>query len=295
MNRDIRSMIKEVNRFSLPLVANQLLNMVLTTVLAAIVGRISMEGIAIAEVVDQFFYALIGIVGVGVVVFNIESSKVRLVDDKDFLNWFRSCSEVNFLLGIVAVFSTWFFAKPLLFHLYHFEDAILFLSVRYARIFSLTVFAWLLIFSFSNLLKVKKKTKEIFFCGLLSGAVQLLLSYGLVFHYFTENDRILGVAIGSTIAVFVQLGCYLFLIRKDIVDSFSIVATYRKKLLQKSVPFILQEILEGSIFSVLVIALITRRGTHIIASYGVDMKLVEFCLVPMYMYCQSLMVLIGEN
>lgn len=56
----------------------------------------------------------------------------------------------------------------------------------------------------------------------------------------------------------------------------------------------LQEVLEGSVFSVLIITLIAKLGENIISSYSISMKIVSICLLPMYMYCNSLTVLVGE-
>ncbi|MGP1411610.1 MAG: MATE family efflux transporter [Peptoanaerobacter stomatis] len=62
----------------------------------------------------------------------------------------------------------------------------------------------------------------------------------------------------------------------------------------KSIPLMLQEVLEGSVFSVLIITLIARLGENVISSYSISMRIVSLCLLPMYMYCNSLTVLVGE-
>lgn len=57
MNKNIA---KELNHFSLPLVANNF-SILISSLLAAIIGRISINAIAATEVVNTFIYSLIGI------------------------------------------------------------------------------------------------------------------------------------------------------------------------------------------------------------------------------------------
>lgn len=53
-----KKVFKQLNVFSLPLIFNQF-NIIITTLLATIIGRISMNAIASTEVVDNFLYCLI--------------------------------------------------------------------------------------------------------------------------------------------------------------------------------------------------------------------------------------------
>ncbi|WP_161900114.1 MATE family efflux transporter [Candidatus Enterococcus leclercqii] len=66
-------------------------------------------------------------------------------------------------------------------------------------------------------------------------------------------------------------------------------------LLKKSGILFLQELLEGSVFQVLLTAALVRLGGLIFAAYQVCRTLTEIFLAPMFMYCSGLLVLIGEK
>lgn len=289
-----RKVFKDINVFSIPLILNSLFSIVIYTIMTSIIGRISVNAIISTQVVDTLNYAIVGIVGVGTLIFNIESSRIRLVNEKDFYDWFKSCYIINFIIGLTAIIVTFILAKPILFKVYELRLENLDITCKYAYIISFSILANMLIFSMSNLLKVNKKTKEIFVIGIIGSLVQVLLSYIFVYKILEGNYKVLGVAISSVIAIFLQLLLFIFLLKDDIIKSFNIKSSKKRELVLKSIPLMLQEILEGSVFLVLIITLITRLGKDIISSYSISMTIVAFCLVPMYMYCNALTVLVGE-
>ena len=95
MRKVFLSTFQDINSFSLPLILNNIFNLLISMVLTSIVGRISTGAIVSNEIIDTLNYAILGIAGVGTLIFNIESSKVRLVNKNDFFDWFKSCYLVN--------------------------------------------------------------------------------------------------------------------------------------------------------------------------------------------------------
>lgn len=88
--------------------------------------------------------------------------------------------------------------------------------------------------------------------------------------------------------------CYLFILREDLKDLYSTESSQKLFLLKKSMPLFAQEILEGSIFNVGVIALLARLGIVSFSAYSVCRRLVDLCLTPMFMYCNGVVVLTGR-
>lgn len=289
-----KKIFKDINDFSIPLIFNSLFSIVISTIMTSIIGRISVNAIISTQVVDTLNYAVVGIIGVGTLVFNIESSRIRLVNEKDFYDWFKSCYIINFIIGLIAVIATFILAKPIFFKIYELRLENLDITSKYAYITSFSILANMMIFSMSNLLKVNKKTKEIFITGTIGSIIQVLLSYIFVYKILQGNYKVLGVAISSVIAIFLQLSIFVILLKDDIIKSFDIRSSKKRELILKSIPLMLQEILEGSVFLVLIITLITRLGNDIISSYSISMRIVAICLIPMYMYCNALTVLVGE-
>lgn len=294
MKNQIVSIFYDINNFSLPLILNRLFNLSISIILTAIIGRISVNAIISTEIIDTLSYAILGIAGVGTLVFNIESSKVRLVSEEDYLNWFKSCYLVNGFIGLIIIITTFLFSKDLFYYVYNMKNLELDIICKYSYIASFSIFANMLIFSMSNLLKVNKKTKYILFAGVVGAIFQVVLAYVLVYYVFDGNNKILGVGISSTLTVIFELFMYILILRKEIVKTFYIKSSKKKELVIKSIPLILQETLEGSVFSVLIITLIARLGESIISSYSISIKVVSFCLLPMYMYCNAITVLAGE-
>ncbi|MGX7418202.1 MATE family efflux transporter [Carnobacterium gallinarum] len=292
MNKNIA---KELNQFSLPLVANNLFAILIGSLLAAIIGRISVNAIAATEVVNTFIYSMIGVLGVGTLSFNIYSSRVRLSDPLAFKDYFKSIIQLNMIIGLIFTSLIMLFSSYFLKVLYGFQNDVLTIGVFYAQISSVQILLNMLIFSLSNQMKVKKQTRNILLIGMIGSIFQVVSSLFLVYVVFKNNDySILGISFANTGTLLLEVCCYFFVLRKDIVALVPIKGSKKLFLLRKSIPLFAQELLEGSIFSVGVTALLSRLGVVSFAAYSVCRRLVDLCLAPMFMYCNGIVVLTGE-
>ena len=97
----------------------------ISSLLAAIIGRISINAIAATEVVNTFIYSLIGILGVGSLSFNIYSSRIRLSNPEMFKNFFKSIILLNLMIGGLSTVIIVFFSRYFLEILYGFQNDIL--------------------------------------------------------------------------------------------------------------------------------------------------------------------------
>ena len=289
---EIKETAGKLNKFCFPLILNSFFNMLFSSMLFSIIGRTSVETIASTEVVDGFFYTFIGILGVSTLSFNISISKTK-ENTKDFYDYFKSIFILNFFIGVIAIVVSLIYSKSILNKLYNFDGDILEVGTIYANIQSISILLNLIIVSMSNMLKVRKKTRAIFIVGIISSITQILLSY-YILKVINIKFSVIGISIGSISALLIEVISYVIILKQDFYNTFRIKSTKKKELLKKSIPLVFQEILEGSIFQIIVIALISKLGYIILSSYAVSMRIVAISIVPMYAFCNAIVIFVGE-
>lgn len=287
--------LRELNAFSLPLITNHFFNLLISMLLTAIIGRISMTAIASTEVIDGFMYSFIGILGVGTVAFNIQASRVRCSKIDEFYDLFKSIFILNLSIGLLSMLMTIMCSTFVLQKFYHFEGTTLYIGGIYAGVLSFSILFEMLIFATANLLKVMKKTGNILKIGMVSSVFQLVLSYIFVYHLFEGEYRVVGVALAGVLALAMQVFFYIFILRREFLRLNGIKSTKKVAILREALPLMLQEILEGGVFQILVMSLISRLGIREVSAYAVAVRASLLALAPMYIYCNALTVLVGEN
>lgn len=285
---------KELNIFAAPLIVNNLFSVVIATIMSSIIGNISPEAIVSAGIIDGLMYTLLGVLGVGTLSFNIYASRVRESNPTEFKDYFKSILILNGCIGLVFVVIIFVGAHFLLENIYLFSGNQLFTGSLYAQIVSLKVFFNMLIFAMSNQIKVNKKTNEILKIGVITSIFQVVLSLFLVTNIFNEEYKILGVGIAATLSMLLSVISYVFILRKDIRILKNIRSSKKKFLFIKSMPLFGQELLEGSVMEVLLTVFLNRLGI-IYASYLVCVNIINISLTPMFMYCNAIVVLVGER
>ena len=266
--------------------------MLFSSILFAIIGRTSVETIASVEVIDGFFYSFIGILGVSTLAFNMSVSKVEIAT-RDFYDYFKSIFNLNFVIGIVAVIFSMMFSGSVLHNFYNFDAKILEIGTIYASIQSVSILLNLVIFSMSNLMKVRKMTKAIFYTGLVASVFQIIISYFLV-KIIKGDFSIIAISIGSISSLLIEVIAYVYILKDDFAHAFKIKSSKKFELFKKSIPLIFQEILEGSIFQILLISLISKIGYLTLSSYALTTKMTAIAMTPMYVYCNALIIFVGE-
>lgn len=291
-NRNLRN---ELNTFSLPLVGKNIVQLIVEFWLAVVSGHISANAIAVIGTVDGLLYSLIGILGSGTVSYMIYASRVEDKHSPAARTLFKSLLLLNLGLGVLFVSLGLLFSGVILKGIYRFDGELLELGNRYMRISSWHILLTLCVFSLSNQLKVVKKTGAVFRAGVFSNGVQLALTWLLAVQLLTGNERILGIACAGLASEAILCLYYGWLLRDELAALRGIRGERWLFLLKKSGILFLQELLEGSVFQVLLTAALVRLGGLIFAAYQVCRTLTEIFLAPMFMYCSGLLVLIGEK
>lgn len=290
----MKNIFQSLNKFAIPLVANSFFNILISSIMGAIVGRISVSAIASTSVVDTYMYVIIGIVGSGVVSFSIYASKVHN-NKLEYNDYFKSILYINLFIGILCFIVFFFLSNYILKYIFFFNGEVLTIGTYYSKIISVECFLTLLNFCFTNRMKLMRSTKQLLYIGIFSAIINLFLTYILVFYCFHGEYKIIGVGIAKIIAITIMTIYYIYFLKKDLIELFSIKASKVKFLIVKSLPLILQEILEGSIFSMGITIFILSIGIFEFSSYTVVFKMVTISFAPLYVYCNALLIFISES
>lgn len=287
------SLRKQLNQLSFPLLFNSLLGMGLSLLMTAIIGRVSSDAIAATEVVDGLIYSVIGILGTGALSFNIYGAKIRESNPTLFQDYFKSILLLNLLLGSVGSLTLVVWLPQILSEVYHFGGETLAIGTSYGQVSAIKIVVYVIIFSFSNQLKVKKKSHIIAVAGVISSIVQLTLSVAS-FTFFAEYYQLVGLGFASLLSVLIECGVYCFILRTDLRELRVIKSGKKLFLFKKSLPLLGQECLEGALFSLVFTALFSRLSISLFAGYSLCLVVVKVAQLAMFPYANSQLILISE-
>lgn len=287
-------LIKKMNRLVFPLVGNQFLSMLGGLVLVGITGHISSQALLVTGSIDGLIYGLMGILGAGTLAYLVIASRLPKENTLLGLDYFKSLLLLNFLLGIgfgglMFISGSWF-----LNFVYRFQGKLLQLATDYLMILSGELLVTLTIFSLTNRLKVSQRTGVIFQVGIVSVGLQILVTL-ILLPLFDGNQKVLALAWGQLSSEVVTALVYSWVLRRDLRSLLYIKSRQKALLLKKSLTFLFQELLEGSLFQVLVIQRLTGLGGVSFAAYQLCKYLAEICLLPMLLYCNGMLVLLGAS
>ena len=260
----------------------------------AIIGRISVEAFNAVGAVGSLLFLLAGILSYISVQFNITGGKASIKNDGDFTDEFSSSLVLNTFIGLFFFVLFVAFSRPLFSIIYGFEGNMLDMAVVYSRIMSVYMFIQLLLFCFGAFFKIKKNTKWILVANLSAALLNLLLDFIFIIGL---GFGIRAAAISNVVAKLVSLCIYLWLCRNEIKISLAKFAIYKKKMIsaiKNSIPLMGQEVLEGSVFSLTILAIIARIGYYQLTAYIILTLILRFVMMPAYMYGSAILTLVSQ-
>ena len=104
-------------------------------------------------------------------------------------------------------------------------------------------------------------------------------------------------AISNVMSKLVGLVMYIVLCRKEIRITLDRFAIYKRKMMatiKGCLPLMGQELLEGSVFSLAVLAIIARIGDYHLAAYLILTLILSFVMMPVYMYGSAILTLASQ-
>lgn len=263
----------------------------------AFVGHISVYAYGGVGLVASCINSLIGVLGAFSIVFNIRGSHRRGEGDQESLNrLFGNFLLLSLMAGMVLCLGFALFSRPVLELGFGIHGETLTEAENYLQIFSLTIPLNLLLFIYSSVFKIFRKTGIIFLVSLGANLLNILLDYGLIFgHLGLPEMGTRGAALGTVTALAVNLGFYAFL-GKDYVrfSRKDLSLEKMKQIFRFSLPFLGQETMEDILFVVGLNGIVARLGVTELAAYNLIAQFTNLILMPMFGYTAANTSLVSE-
>ena len=197
--------VKELNKFALPLIIQNITGMLIGLVDEMFIGRISTEAYGAIGIMVALMNLLAGIFGNIAVTFNIEGARKRGENDnKGFDLYFISSIFIDIIIGVLYILIITLFSNQILGGLYGLSGEALRSARTYAFITCPYMMFQLLIFTFNSYFKIEKKTKSLMWISTASTVLNVFLDYLLVFGKLGfPRLETAGAALATIISVFV--------------------------------------------------------------------------------------------
>ena len=290
-------LIREINSTAIPLILSTVTGTVMGMMDQAFVGHISVYAYGGVGLVASCINSLIGVLGAFSIVFNIRGSHRRGEGDQESLNrLFGNFLLLSLMAGMVLCLGFALFSRPVLELGFGIHGETLTEAENYLQIFSLTIPLNLLLFIYSSVFKIFRKTGIIFLVSLGANLLNILLDYVLIFgHLGLPEMGTRGAALGTVTALAVNLGFYAFL-GKDYVrfSRKDLSLEKMKQIFRFSLPFLGQETMEDILFVVGLNGIVARLGVTELAAYNLIAQFTNLILMPMFSYTAANTSLVSE-
>ena len=290
-------LIREINSTAIPLILSTVTGTVMGMMDQAFVGHISVYAYGGVGLVASCINSLIGVLGAFSIVFNIRGSHRRGEGDQGSLNrLFGNFLLLSLMAGMALCLGFALFSRPVLELGFGLHGETLTEAENYLQIFSLTIPLNLLLFIYSSVFKIFRKTGIIFLVSLGANLLNILLDYVLIFgHLGLPEMGTRGAALGTVTALAVNLGFYAFL-GKDYVrfSRKDLSLEKMKQIFQFSLPFLGQETMEDILFVVGLNGIVARLGVTELAAYNLIAQFTNLILMPMFGYTAANTSLVSE-
>ncbi|MBS6678792.1 MAG: MATE family efflux transporter [Clostridiales bacterium] len=290
-------LIREINSTAIPLILSTVTGTVMGMMDQAFVGHISVYAYGGVGLVASCINSLIGVLGAFSIVFNIRGSHRRGEGDQESLNrLFGNFLLLSLMAGMVLCLGFALFSRPVLELGFGLHGETLTEAENYFQIFSLTIPLNLLLFIYSSVFKIFRKTGIIFLVSLGANLLNILLDYVLIFgHLGLPEMGTRGAALGTVTALAVNLGFYAFL-GKDYVrfSRKDLSLEKMKQIFRFSLPFLGQETMEDILFVVGLNGIVARLGVTELAAYNLIAQFTNLILMPMFGYTAANTSLVSE-
>ena len=290
-------LIREINSTAIPLILSTVTGTVMGMMDQAFVGHISVYAYGGVGLVASCINSLIGVLGAFSIVFNIRGSHRRGEGDQESLNrLFGNFLLLSLMAGMVLCLGFALFSRPVLELGFGLHGETLTEAENYLQIFSLTIPLNLLLFIYSSVFKIFRKTGIIFLVSLGANLLNILLDYVLIFgHLGLPEMGTRGAALGTVTALAVNLGFYAFL-GKDYVrfSRKDLSLEKMKQIFRFSLPFLGQETMEDILFVVGLNGIVARLGVTELAAYNLIAQFINLILMPMFGYTAANTSLVSE-
>lgn len=289
---------RSIHQMAYPILLNYLLSSVFELLDKAIVGHYSVRGFAVVGISASFIYAITGALGILSATFNIVAAEER--GKNNTLNF-----EITFVVSrsLALLTGTLFFAASLFggrfffWKLYGIQGDDLSELLSYFYPASFTVIQNMLVFQYSAYFRNRLNTRITLYSTVVSTGVNLFFDYSLVYGAFgLPCLGAAGAAWGSVIGLAAGLLVYQLAYYKKHLPALTLLTDSANFLTAKAMagkilclyPSLFgQELLDGTIFTCVISAVVARLGTEQMAVYNLLDTAVNAIGLPVYAYATA--------
>ena len=282
-------------KMSFPILMNYIVMTLFEVLDKAIVGNYSVDAFAAVGVSSTVIFGITGSLGVISVAYNIIAAQYLGEDDKtSFNNTFYTVMCISLIVGIGIILLSLLGGKLLFSKVFGLTGNILTLSLEYFYIASTTIVLNIVIFNFSVYFRNLKNTKISFYSTIVATGVNVIFDYSFVYGKFGFPELgAKGAAIGSVIGLLAGIAVYLvkFYINGQIKFKKVISKKITQKLIKLYIPLLGQDIIEGTLFPIILTGIVSRLGVYTIASYNLAESIGSIMTLPIYAFSTSAITL----
>lgn len=280
--------INIICKMSFPILMNYLVITLFEVLDKAIVGNYSVYDFAAVGIGSTVIYKITGSLGVISAAYNIIAAKYQGKNDKNKFNrTFYTVMFFSIIIGIFIIALSLIGGKVLFSKVFGLDGKVLTICLGYFYISSITVLLNLIIFNFSAYFRNLKNTKISFYSTLISTIINVIFDYLFVYGKFGFPELgAKGAAVGSVFGLISGISVYLvkFDRNMDIKLKSMVSKSIMKKLVKLYIPLLGQDIIEGSIFAILLTGIVSRLGVYDIAAFNLSESIGSIISLPIYAF-----------
>lgn len=282
-------------KMSFPILMNYIVTTLFEVLDKAIVGNYSIDAFAAVGVSSNVIFVITGSLGIISIAYNIIAAQYIGEDDENsFNNTFFTVMFISLIVGIAIILISLLGGKLLFSKVFGLDGTILNLCLEYFYIASTTVVMNIIIFNFSVYFRNLKDTKISFYSTIVSTIINVVFDYLFVYGKlgFPELGA-KGAAVGSVIGLLAGILVYIIKFYRDGHIKFkrAINKKITRKLIKLYIPLLGQDIMEETIFTIILTGIISRLGVYEIASYNLAESFSSIMALPIYAFSTSAITL----
>lgn len=294
-NNNKNEYTKMIHSLSLPLLMNYLISSIFEILDKTIIGHYSTESFAAIGIAASVIYVITSSLGIFSVAFNIVAAKALGKNDEDmFERTFYSAMLISFFIGLIYIIISLTCGKAFFKYVYGLNRPILTTLLAYFYPASITVLLNMILFLFSVYFRNRHNTKISFLSTAVATVTNIFFDYVLVYGRIGFPELgVRGAAWGSIIGLLA--GIMIYVLGKVITNKKRKVMRLSKacslKMVKLYVPLLGQDIMECTVFTMIISGIVARLGTYAMASYSLLSSLGNILILPVYAYSSSAITL----
>lgn len=293
-----KKVITELNKFALPLLLQMITSYFIGATDVAIVSSISIESLNATSLISSTLEMIAGILGAITITLNILLGKsCGKNDNKNFSFEFYTSTFLSGIIGLSFFIIISLFGKNILIALFNLDNKTLIQAMEYLQPMTFYVLLQLIIFAYTSTCKVLNKTKFILYISIFSSILDVSLDYIFVFGKFgVPKMGVAFVGYSTIFTMFISILLYSYILREQIKFDLKRLSDYLKNTLNHfklSIALIFQEIIDGSVYGLIVNMILIRLGKINYAGYIVINTVIGLLFLFKYVYGSAVLSMIS--